>query len=72
MKKVILLAVVEGAPETRRNVNTVFELLKLNEVQAIYTTDLKMANLMLGLSVRITKLFRPIKTTQFSPQRDIS
>ena len=49
----VLLAIVEGIPETDYNVRKiVVSLLKLNNVVAIYTNDMKMANLLLGLSVR--------------------
>ena len=51
MKRLLFLAVVEDAPETDYNVRVVFSLLGLNEVAAIYAMDLKMCNLVLGLSV---------------------
>ena len=46
-----MLCVVEAIPETNFNVDFILDLLKTEEVCAVYTVDLKMANLMTGLSV---------------------
>ena len=60
-----ILAICENVPETYANMKTIFDLLKLDEVKAVYSMDLKMANIVLGLSVRkrervsVTEIERP-------------
>ena len=49
----MLLAIVEGIPETDYNVRKVFvDLLGISAVSALYVLDLKMQNVLLGISVR--------------------
>ena len=46
-----LLAICENVPETYYNMKVLCELLKLENIEAIYTMDFKLANMVLGLSV---------------------
>ena len=56
VKRLLFLCVVDDIPETDRNVRIIFDLMGLNEVAAVYALDLKMCNLVLGLSVRLKTL----------------
>ena len=51
MKKVQLLLVAPNTPETHANMATFLEMLRLDEVSCDYTMDLKLLNILLGLSV---------------------
>ena len=50
VKRSFILAAVKNIPETHFNMKVIWDLLKLDEVLAFFSLDLKMANVLCGLS----------------------
>ena len=51
MKKIQLFCIAENTPETHYNLEVMFGLLNLEQIDGIYSLDLKLANLLVGISV---------------------
>ena len=53
VKKIQLFCIAENTPETYYNMEVMLGLLKLEELSCVYALDLKLANILLGLSVSL-------------------
>ena len=48
--KTLVLAIVFDIPETHENVKRVFDLIEINDIQHVFSMDLKLMNLVSGIS----------------------
>ena len=53
VKKIQIFCIAENTPETYYNMEVMLDLLKLEQLSCVYSLDLKLANILLGLSVSL-------------------
>ena len=58
VKAVQVLCLVRNIPETHANLERILALLKLDELKCFYSMDLKIVNILLGISVREREIKR--------------
>ena len=59
VKKLFIICIVEGILETYDNVKTILNLVKIDKIDFVIATDLKLANILLGLSSHSSKFRCP-------------